>query len=90
VPTAARRWAAHDGCRATPRTTAGGGYTLTTYTGCAAGTSVELYALRGEGHEWPGGPHVPASITALLGPQSDAVDANNAMWAFFSARTARA
>jgi polyhydroxybutyrate depolymerase len=90
VPAAARRWAAHDGCRATAHTIDGSGYALTTYSGCAAGSSVELYALSGEGHEWPGGPHLPASITALLGPQSNAVNADNAMWAFFTAHTARA
>jgi poly(3-hydroxybutyrate) depolymerase len=28
---------------------------------------------------------MPASITKALGPQSDAVDANSTMWAFFRA-----
>ena len=34
---------------------------LTTYAGCAGGAVVELYAIRGEGHEWPGGPPMPAA-----------------------------
>ncbi len=89
VSTAAQRWAAHDGCRATPHVTRGAGYTLTTYTGCAAASSVELYAITGEGHEWPGGPPLPATFTAILGPQSAAVHANNVMWAFFTAHTAK-
>jgi poly(3-hydroxybutyrate) depolymerase len=46
--------------------------------------AVELYSVTGEGHEWPGGPHMPRLITAVLGAQSDAVDANSVMWAFFS------
>jgi len=84
VPQAASRWAARDGCPGA-RTVAGKGYTLTDYAGCQAGTAVELYALAGEGHEWPGGPPMPAAITRALGPQSDAVDANTTMWAFFQA-----
>jgi hypothetical protein len=31
------------------------------------------------------GPKVPASITLVLGPQSNAVNANPTMWAFFLA-----
>jgi len=84
VPQAAARWAARDGCPGA-RTVAGKGYTLTDYAGCQAGTAVELYALAGEGHEWPGGPPMPTAITRALGPQSDAVDANTTMWAFFEA-----
>ncbi len=30
------------------------------------------------------GPTMPRSITGLLGSQSNAVDANTVMWAFFS------
>ena len=85
VPQAAARWAARDGCPASARTVAGHGYTLTDYAGCRAGTAVELYALDGEGHEWPGGPAMPAVITKALGPQTGAVNANAAMWEFFQA-----
>jgi poly(3-hydroxybutyrate) depolymerase len=46
---------------------------------------VALYTLLGEGHEWPGGPHLPRRVTRVLGPQSNAVDADAAMWAFFAA-----
>lgn len=85
VPAAARRWAAKDHCAASPRMTSGAGYTLTTYGGCAGGAVVELYAIRGEGHEWPGGPPMPAAVTSVLGPQSDALTANSLMWRFFEA-----
>jgi polyhydroxybutyrate depolymerase len=87
VAVAAQRWAAHDGCKATPRVTHDNGYTLTAYSGCAASTSVELFAIAGEGHEWPGGPHLPGQFTAILGPQSNAVNANDVMWAFFTSHT---
>jgi len=85
VPTAAARWGKHNECASAPKKAFGSGYTLTTYTRCGAGASVELYSLIGEGHEWPGGPPLPKAVTKVLGPQSDAVSANNAMWAFFSA-----
>jgi len=86
VPTAAQRWAAKDGCQtASPHTVKSSGYILTEYQGCASGAAVELYAVAGEGHEWPGGPAMPAAITKPLGPQSDAIAANATMWAFFRA-----
>jgi polyhydroxybutyrate depolymerase len=85
VPTAAHLWAGHDHCAASPQTTAVRGYRLTTYAGCSGGTQVELYAITGEGHEWPGGPAMPSMITSVLGPQSDAIDADAVMWAFFRA-----
>jgi polyhydroxybutyrate depolymerase len=89
VPTAARRWAGHDRCAASPQSTSGRGYRLTRYSGCSGGTEVELYAITGEGHEWPGGPPMPSAITRVLGAQSDAVDANTLMWAFFRAHPLR-
>jgi polyhydroxybutyrate depolymerase len=89
VPTAAGRWAAHDQCAASPQTIAGRGYRLTRYSGCAGGAQVELYAVTGEGHEWPGGPAMPSVITNVLGPQSDAVSADALMWAFFQAHPLR-
>ena len=85
VPAAAQLWAGRDHCAGRPQTTAGRGYRLTRYSGCAGETQVELYAITGEGHEWPGGPAMPPAITSVLGPQSDAVDANALMWGFFRA-----
>lgn len=85
VPSAAADWARHDGCDAAPALRSGAGFALIDYSGCLQGSAVELYRVTGEGHEWPGGPSMPAGITQVLGPQSDAVDANATMWAFFSA-----
>ena len=84
VPTAAARWAAQDKCAKRATTEHHSGYTLTSYQGCAGNAIVELYSVTGEGHEWPGGPAMPRRITGLLGPQSNAVNANTVMWAFFS------
>jgi polyhydroxybutyrate depolymerase len=86
VPTAEKYWAEQDHCatQATTSTPATGA-TLTAYSKCADGATVELYEILGEGHEWPGGPTMPSSLTSLLGPQSNAVSANALMWAFFVA-----
>jgi len=86
VPIAAQRWAQQDGCAVQATTSRPeAGVTLTAYTGCAGRAEVRLYAVAGEGHEWPGGPAVPRALSRILGPQSDAVDANGTMWAFFEA-----
>ena len=86
VSQAAADWASQDGCpsKASVSTPASGA-TLTQYGPCRQGAVVELYTLTGEGHEWPGGPALPRSITKELGPQSSAVDAGDVMWAFFAA-----
>jgi polyhydroxybutyrate depolymerase len=90
VPEATRLWAAQDGCAAKPATTKpSSGATLTAYHGCEGGAAVELYAVTGEGHEWPGGPHLGARITAVLGSQSTAVNADEVMWAFFTGHPLR-
>ncbi len=83
VPDAASLWASQDGCSATPNVTKHKHYTYTGYSRCKGGADVELYSLKGEGHEWPGGPTMPAFITSALGPQSNAVNADEVMWSFF-------
>ena len=86
VPQAALNWAGQDGCSTTPSPSqVDPGVTLTEYSDCKDGSAVALYTIAGEGHEWPGGPHLARSITRLLGPQSTAISANDVMWAFFEA-----
>ena len=86
VPQAASMWSTQDGCSATPATSQpDAGVTLTQYSGCKSGVTVNLYTIAGEGHEWPGGPHLPASLTKVLGPQTTAISADDVMWAFFQA-----
>jgi polyhydroxybutyrate depolymerase len=86
VPSAQKKWATQDDCSTKPLTTTPAKTVqLTTYAKCADGASVELYEVMGEGHEWPGGPTVPAALSSELGPQSQAISANDLMWAFFEA-----
>jgi polyhydroxybutyrate depolymerase len=86
VPVAAAKWAAHDHCDIHAQvTSAGVGIALTAYKGCAGGAVVDLYTITGEGHEWPGGPKLPRSLTRTLGPQTTAINADQVMWRFFAA-----
>lgn len=95
VPQAVHYWATQDGCSSSPTTTHPlGGITLTAYGGCGAPPSarapdVELYTISGEGHEWPGGPALPRSLTRVLGPQTTVIDANELMWSFFESHPLR-
>ena len=83
---AAQGWGRQNGCSPTAATsTVGPQVTLTSYSGCSAGATVELYSIGGEGHEWPSGPQLPKAITDELGPQSNAIAANATIWAFFAA-----
>ena len=86
VPQAAADWARQDGCAVGATTShPDPSVTLSTFRSCRGGSGVELYTIAGEGHEWPGGPPLPRSLTRLLGPQTTAIDANAVMWAFFRA-----
>jgi len=58
---ATERWAAYDGCHATPVRTG----TSRRWSGCAAGTSVQLLALPHVGHAWPTEPDVTGMVLAL-------------------------
>ncbi|HVB50960.1 MAG TPA: hypothetical protein VND89_04360 [Acidimicrobiales bacterium] len=86
VTTAAKYWAQQDRCSTKPtKSTPEPTVDLTTYSGCSNGAAVELYEIKGEGHEWPGGRTLPSGITQILGPQSNLISANELMWAFFGA-----
>lgn len=90
VPTAARDWGRLEGCaRQAVTLHPAKTVTETRYVRCREGSTVELYTIAGEGHEWPGGPPLPNRFTAVLGTQSNAIDADDAIWAFFAAHRLR-
>jgi polyhydroxybutyrate depolymerase len=72
-------WRDSDRCPRDPIATRAGLVTHSVWAPCTAGTSVELYAVGGGGHEWPG------SSPPLSGhdPPSPALDATQAIWEFF-------
>lgn len=86
VPQALKYWAVQDGCVSRPSVSQPvATVMLTRYGGCRNGAVVELYTITGEGHEWPGGPHLPRRFTRLVGPQTTAISADDVIWSFFSA-----
>ncbi len=74
-------WAKADGCNPTPRRTETADLRTDTYAGCNAGTAVELNAVLGQGHAWPGGDRV---LRVLDAPNPN-VNATELMWSFFAA-----
>lgn len=50
------------------------------WSGCTDDVAVELCALEGGGHTWPGGPDLPG-----FGATTRTISASELMWAFFSA-----
>lgn len=62
-PSSVAFWAQNNGCTGAPSSSSlpdtdpndGTTTTVTHYTGCQAGADVELYAIKGGGHFWPGG-----------------------------------
>ncbi|HVV56899.1 MAG TPA: hypothetical protein VHC45_00950 [Gaiellaceae bacterium] len=70
APAAAARWAQLDHCTTTRRASPTGGYSITTYGGCAGGASVALYTIAGGPHAWP---------------HARGLDANAVLWSFLRA-----
>ena len=67
------RYRPHDGTRVRK----------TTYTGCAGGADVALYAIENGGHTWPGGSqYLPRGI---VGRVCRDIDATRVIWEFFTA-----
>jgi len=74
-------WQRADQCPAEARVEVSGIVTHTTYAPCAAGSAVELFAIEGGGHAWPGG------VAAWQGgdPPPMELDATDVLWSFFAA-----
>lgn len=84
VEQVAATWRGVDGC-GTPAVARTG--TLTTTTAqCPGGRTVELIAVTGAGHQWPGGQSHPAEESLLgLDAPSTALNATDTFWQFFAA-----
>lgn len=72
-------WAQHNRCDAAPTRDERGNIVHETYTNCTNGTAVELYAIKGEGHTWPGGQRG----SARGDPPTQEISATKVMWEFF-------
>lgn len=80
VAYAFRFWAARDGCGRTLTTSSGGSILEEVREGCTDGTAVVLYAIRGQGHAWPGG----TRGAPWADPPSREIDATETIWSFFA------
>lgn len=89
VPDTLAFWAERNGCAAEPRTARRPTvqrapetevYTFT-FEGCAPGGALELHAVGGGGHNWPGRPGlIPEEVAGTVSLE---LDASEAIWAFF-------
>jgi polyhydroxybutyrate depolymerase len=77
-------WRRLDRCPATPAVRRAGDVVHTAYGPCADGTAVELYAIQGGPHAWPGG----ARSARFLDAPSQAMNATRVIWSFFAAHPA--
>ena len=85
TPDALAAWAAIEGCPGPPeQRPVKGAVTLTRYSGCRGGSTLELYTVAGAGHTWPGSAFSQASAS-ILGPTTTDIDADELIWAFFAA-----
>ena len=72
-------WRRFDGCAEAPVDTTSGAVRRTTYAECRDHSEVELIAIEGGGHSWPGGER----LARFLDPPSPALDASDEIWRFF-------
>jgi polyhydroxybutyrate depolymerase len=80
VASAVDFWRRHNGCAASPAIEQSGAVRRSRYQPCAAGSAVELIAIDGGGHSWPGGER----LARFLDPPSSALDASDEIWRFFA------
>jgi polyhydroxybutyrate depolymerase len=73
-------WTAFDGCAPQPRADSFQDIRHETWTGCAGGSSVELYTIVGGGHAWPGGEGGWADSDS----PTTTISASQLIWAFFA------
>jgi polyhydroxybutyrate depolymerase len=77
-----QQWAEHDGCASGPQDQrVSDQVRLRRYDDCSEGATVELYAVEGGGHTWPGA----AIDLPLLGATTHEISATDLIWAFFEA-----
>jgi len=72
-------WVKQDGCSVTVRSQEPG-VDMVNYGGCQDGTEVQYFKILDGGHSWPGG----RRLSVLLDQPSQALDATDTIWYFFS------
>jgi polyhydroxybutyrate depolymerase len=82
VQSAIEAWRKNDHCEGKPLRERNGSVLHTRYA-CADGTAVELYAIEGQGHAWPGG-EKGIRFGNVDAPTTE-ISATSLMWDFFAA-----
>lgn len=80
VASAIEFWRRHDRCAEPAERERKGIVRRTSYRSCADGSAVELVAIEGGGHSWPGGER----LARFLDAPSPALDATDEIWRFFA------
>jgi len=80
VATAVDFWRRNNGCADPAASERDGVVARTRYGGCRDDADVELVAIDGGGHSWPGGER----LARFLDPPANALDATAAIWRFFA------
>lgn len=81
IPDWISQWAQRNRCAAEPTETPVSALVhRIAYSGCAHNADVVLYAIDGEGHQWPGGKELPSF---WVGPPNHDISATRVMWEFF-------
>jgi polyhydroxybutyrate depolymerase len=82
IPEVTFAWAMRNGCEAPPeQESVAPDVTLFRYT-CPNHADVQLYAIDGAGHTWPGS-KLMAGLESYIGPTTFSIDADAIMWKFF-------
>ena len=81
VAFAVETWAKRDGCEREPERSRRGHVIHDAYR-CPGGRAVELYAIEGQGHAWPGGEK--GIRFGNVDPPTTEISATDLMWAFFA------
>jgi polyhydroxybutyrate depolymerase len=81
-PAAVAKWAARNGCDATPTDTSVTKEVIHRVYHCPAGQDVEFYIIIGGGHAWPGS-QFSKSIANAVGYTTMDINATNLIWDFF-------
>ncbi|MGV9713125.1 alpha/beta hydrolase family esterase [Gordonia sp. NPDC003424] len=82
IPAQAAAWAKRDGCALAPTARRITSDVSQTSYACPVDASVELYTIRGGGHNWPGGDPTLA-VTPITGPIASSINATAIIWEFF-------
>jgi len=78
-------WATHNKCQAGPSEKKIGDTTRFVWDNCANNADVNFYRTNGGGHTWPGSSEtIAAFLESSLGKTTQAVNATELMWKFFS------